>query len=85
LPVPREIVELVESFGSRINEYRSSQCNETELREEFVNPFFAALGWDMHNRQGLPGDCKEVRLEESIQVEESLKNPDYSFRLGRNR
>jgi hypothetical protein len=50
LPAPREIVELVESFGSRINEYRSSQYNETELREEFVNPFFAALGWDMHNR-----------------------------------
>jgi len=85
LSAPREIVELVESFGHRINEYRSRQYNETELRDEFVNPFFAALGWDVHNQQGLSSDCKEVKLEESIRVEESIKNPDYSFRIGKSR
>ena len=37
MSAPREIVELVERFSSRINEYRSSQYNETELRGEFVN------------------------------------------------
>jgi hypothetical protein len=85
LSAPQEIIELVDQFSRRINEYRSSIYNETELRNEFVNPFFAALGWDMDNRQGLPGDLKEVKVEESIRVEESRKNPDYSFRLGRNR
>ena len=85
MSAPREIVELVEGFGRRINEYRSSQYNETELRDEFVNPFFAALGWDVHNQQGLSSDCKEVKLEESIRVEESIKNPDYSFRIGKSR
>ena len=85
MSAPREIVELVEGFGRRINEYRCSQYNETELRDEFVNPFFAALGWDVHNRQGLSSDSKEVKLEESIRMEESIKNPDYSFRLGKSR
>lgn len=85
MSAPKEIVELVDKFSRRINEYRCSLYNETELRNEFVNPFFAALGWDMDNRQGLPGDLKEVKVEESIRVEESIKNPDYSFRLGRNR
>ena len=85
MSAPKEIVELVAQFSRRINEYRCSLYNETELRNEFVNPFFAALGWDMDNRQGLPGDLKEVKVEESIRVEESIKNPDYSFRLGRNR
>jgi hypothetical protein len=85
LSAPQEIVELVDQFSRRINEYRSSLYNETELRNEFVNPFFAALGWDMKNRQGLSSDLKEVKVEESIRVEESVKNPDYSFRLGRNR
>ena len=85
MPAPQEIVELVDQFSRRINEYRSSLYNETELRNEFVNPFFAALGWDMKNRQGLAGDLKEVKVEESIRVEESVKNPDYSFRLGRSR
>jgi len=85
LSAPQEIVELVERFSSRINEYRSSQYNETELRGEFVNPFFTALGWDVHNQQGLSSDSKEVKLEESIRMEESIKNPDYSFRLGKSR
>ncbi len=85
MPAPQEIVELVDQFSRRISEYRGSLYNETELRNEFVNPFFAALGWDMDNRQGLAGDLKEVKVEESIRVEESVKNPDYSFRLGRSR
>ncbi len=85
MSAPREIVELVEGFGRRINEYRSSRYNETELRDEFVNPFFAALGWDVHNQQGLSSESKEVKLEESIRVEESIKNPDYSFRIGKSR
>ena len=63
MSAPAEIVELVERFSSRINEYRSSQYNETELRGEFVNPFFAALGWDVHNQQGLSSNSKEVKLE----------------------
>ncbi len=83
MSAPQEIVELVGQFSRRISEYRGSLYNETELRNEFVNPFFAALGWDMDNRQGLSGDLKEVKVEESIRVDESIKNPDYSFRLGR--
>jgi len=85
LSAPQEIALLVDRFSRRIREYRGSLYNETELRNEFVNPFFAALGWDMDNRQGLSSDLKEVKVEESIRVEESIKNPDYSFRLGRNR
>ena len=50
MPAPQEIVELVDQFSRRINEYRGSLYNETELRNEFVNPFFAALGWDIDNR-----------------------------------
>lgn len=85
MSAPQEIIDLVDRFSRKINEYRGSLYNETELRYEFVNPFFAALGWDMDNQQGLPGDLKEVKVEESIRVEESVKNPDYSFRLGRSR
>ena len=85
MSAPQEIALLVDRFSRKINEYRGSLYNETELRYEFVNPFFAALGWDMDNRQGLSGDLKEVKVEESIRVEESIKNPDYSFRLGRSR
>lgn len=75
-----KIAELVQKFDRRLSEYRSSCCNEKELRTEFVNPFFESLGWDVGNRQGLPGDVREVKLEEAIRVEESIRNPDFTFR-----
>jgi type I restriction-modification system DNA methylase subunit len=81
LSAPPEIAELVQKFDRRLNEYRSSCYNEEELRTEFVNPFFEALGWDVGNRQGLPGDAREVKLEEAIRVEESIRNPDFTFRV----
>ena len=80
MSAPPKIAELVQKFDRRLNEYRSSCYNEEELRTEFVNPFFESLGWDVGNRQGLPGDVREVKLEEAIRVEESIRNPDFTFR-----
>ena len=44
---PREVRELVERFRRNEDVYRSSQYNETQLRREFIDPFFTALGWDV--------------------------------------
>jgi hypothetical protein len=30
----------------------SEKYNEAQLRQEFVNPLFRELGWDVDNRQG---------------------------------
>jgi hypothetical protein len=49
----KELNRLVESFGKRITELKSSDYNEAKLRDDFLNPFFRALGWDMENRAGL--------------------------------
>lgn len=85
MPAPPEIIALVEKFDRRLNEYRSSCYNEEELRVEFINPFFEALGWDVNNHQGLSGDTKEVKHEDAVRIEEVIRNPDYSFRLGKAR
>lgn len=37
---PAKIIELMEKFERDQDIYRSSQYNETELRTEFINPFF---------------------------------------------
>ena len=47
MSVPREVRELVERFRRNEDVYRSSQYNETQLRREFIDPFFIALGWDV--------------------------------------
>jgi hypothetical protein len=46
----KQISDLVERFESNIEAYRSPAYNETQLRIEFVDPFFEALGWDVTNK-----------------------------------
>jgi len=47
MSVPREVRELIERFRRNEDVYRSGQYNETQLRREFIGPFFAALGWQV--------------------------------------
>jgi len=78
---PAKIIELMEKFERDQDIYRSSQYNETELRTEFINPFFEALGWDVYHKQECRADKREVKEEDAVDVEGKIKNPDYSFRL----
>jgi len=46
----KELNRLVASFGGRLAELKKSSYVEAQLRDDFLNPFFRALGWDMENR-----------------------------------
>ena len=46
---PDTIKRLVETFLHNIDSYKSSIFNETQLRREFLDPFFIALWWDVEN------------------------------------
>lgn len=52
MSAPKEIIELVERCERQFDACKSPQYNEAQLRQEFLNPFFKALGWDMDNLQG---------------------------------
>jgi len=52
MPAPPVIADLVERFDQQGEAYRSGQYNEAQLRQEFVDPMFKALGWDMENISG---------------------------------
>ena len=52
MPAPKEILILIELFQHNRDSYCSTQYNETQLRPEFVNPFFKVLGRDADNKQG---------------------------------
>ena len=39
-----ELNRLVESFGKRLAELKQPACAEAQLRDDFLNPFFRALG-----------------------------------------
>jgi len=82
---PPQIVELIERFRDNETAYRSGQYNETQVRQEFINPLFESLGWDMHNRQGYAEAYKDVIHEAAIRVGGATKAPDYCFRVGGRR
>jgi len=76
----KELNRLVESFGRRLNELQSADYNEAKLRDDFLNPFFRALGWDMENRAGLIQKEREVEIESATQIGGGRKRADYLFR-----
>lgn len=82
---PSEILELIARFEQQIDSYKSGDYNETQLRREFLDPFFKALGWDIDNTQGYAEAYKDVVHEDAIRIGDSHKAPDYCFRIGGTR
>jgi len=80
--VPPRVAELVETFDQHIEAYRSQQYNETQLRREFIDPFFKELGWDVSNKAGWAQAYKDVIHEDAIKIGGATKAPDYCFRIG---
>ena len=81
---PPEIVSLVDRFSGQRAAYRSGKYNETQLRRDFLDPLFEALGWDMTNRKNFSEKYREVIHERSVDVEGQAKAADYAFQSGGN-
>ena len=85
MAAPEKIHQLIETFDRNIEIYKNQHYHETELRHEFIDPFFIALGWDVNNTQGTAPAYKDVIHEDSIKIGSSTKAPDYCFRIGPKR
>ncbi|HPH55388.1 MAG TPA: N-6 DNA methylase, partial [Smithella sp.] len=85
MPAPQIILELIERFERNIESYKSNGYNETQVRREFIDPFFEALGWDVNNTAGHAEAYKDVIHEDAVKVSGVTKAPDYSFRIGGQR
>jgi len=85
MPAPNEIIDLVERFHRNLKDYQTGKYNETQVRLESIDPFFEALGWDVHNKKGYAEAYKDVVHEDQIKVGGSTKAPDYCFRIGGTR
>ena len=82
MTAPGAVLKLVQRFQEQIEDYREGKYKEAQVRTEFIDPLFEALGWDVHNRQGYAEAYKEVIHEDSLIVGGSAKAPDYCFRIG---
>lgn len=77
------INDLVRKYSANRSAYLKVDYNETQLRTDFLDPFFEMLGWDIKNNQGKPTNEREVLVEEALRVDayNNTKKPDYTFRL----
>jgi len=86
MPIPKSILERIETFHRNLDSYLNSDYKEAQVRQEFIDPLFAALGWDVRNEQGYAEAYKEVVSEDSLRISGAgTKAPDYSFRVGGTR
>jgi len=82
MKAPDIIHTLVTKYEQHRYEYLSGKYNETELRREFLDPFFEALGWDVTNKRSYAERFKEVIHEASLAINGQTKAADYAFRIG---
>ena len=82
MTAPDIIQHLVKRFNDHRDSYHAGKYNETQLRRDFLDPLFVALGWDVSNQKNYSERYREVFHEVSIEVEGGAKAADYAFRVG---
>lgn len=73
-----KLAALVSRFDKDKVHYLSKGYLEAEVRQDFLDPFFEALGWDIGNKKGLSPYDREVVVEKG----DTTGRPDYNFRIG---
>ena len=80
-----KLADLVAGFRANLTALRDPQTSEAVVRQEYIDPFWRALGWDVANKDHRSYAEKDVLIEASVgTIEgESPRNrrPDYLIRL----
>ena len=84
MAVPDTILTLIEKFDFHRESYIKSTgiYNEAKLRNDYLDPFFKAIGWDVDNDRGWSETYREVSHEQAIKIRGKTEFIDYSFRVG---
>ena len=69
---------LLTKFEKDKTHYLSKGYPEAQVRIDFLNPFFKALGWDIENKAQKPPHERDVIVELSPEI---TRRPDYNFRI----
>ena len=78
------IRQLVEDFKQQESAFLSASYQESEVRQDYIDKFFTALGWDVtHERQKNPYE-QEVKIENRVNASGSQRRADYAFCIAPN-
>ncbi len=79
--IPEVVADLIDRFSEHESEYHHSY-SEAQVRQDFLDPVFEALDWDVKNIKGRAEAYREVVVEDAVRIDGTLKAPDYAFRIG---
>ncbi len=75
---------LAADFKANEQAFLNPTYSEAQVRQDFIDKFFAALGWDVtHAVQKNPYE-QEVKIENRVNVQGSQRRADYAFFLAPN-
>lgn len=78
------IRKLVEDFRANEGAFLAPSYQESQVRQDFIDKFFTALGWDVtHERQKNPYE-QEVKIETNVKTSGSQRRADYAFFIAPN-
>ncbi len=75
----KTVCELVKDFRENEHRYLSPQYQEAEVRRDFIDKLFEALGWDVYHRTQKNPYEQEVKVEKGVSVGKAQKRADYAF------
>lgn len=81
------ISELIQKYKLERVNYLRTIYNETQLRNDFIDPLLKCMGWDVDNEKGKTHFLRDVIQEEYIEIEDerTKKSPDYTLRINGTR
>jgi hypothetical protein len=80
----KRVQELAAAFKANERRYLASDYQEAEVRKDFIDKFWIALGWDVnHDFQTNPYE-QEVKVERGVSSAEGQTRADYAFYLKPN-
>jgi len=74
-----KVKNLAESFHSNKGFYLSARYQEPEVRKDFIDKFFIALGWDVNHEKQKNPFKQEVKVEQTVPTGTTQRRADYAF------
>ena len=79
----KRVKKLADDFSANEDRYKSPEYHEAEVRKDFIDKFFIALGWDVnHDYQKNPYE-QEVKVERKPD-KKNQRRADYAFFIAPN-
>jgi len=74
-----QVKKLSQDFDSNKGYYLSPHYQESEVRKDFIDKFFIALGWDVNHETQKNPFQQEVKVERGVIAGQSQRRADYAF------